>query len=853
MTEQTEQIPQATINSTATPTLNEQQAILVKRLNEADLNTKCFLKVGGSFDKKTGEFKPKAAFETEWEKHLYSPEDFDKTCYCIICKGKQPHERWGITGGGELVILDSDDQRLYDALNNALSETFEVTSARRKIPAKYLIVRGPQVQNLHLYIPEEEKSVGEVRADNWYVVAPGTTIPYKDLKTGEDKTGTYIITKNIPIARLEYDDFMKAITPFLGSDPTQRVTVQDIENGVSEGERATVLFKEACKFIYAGISPQFTFDALKITAARCKPPFTDEEELKRMIKNATQYKKDNMRIDEAEKQTNQQNGRCSVTAKTQDPTTLQTVKQTFAKWLSFDAETAEGLEVIFACSLDRKIAGDPIWLLVIAPPGGNKTEQLRALTNKQMFYTLDSLTAHTLISGKMEKNKDGELVPVKGILTNLNGKVLIIKDFTTILSKQRDERNEIFSQLRSLYDGYLEFGYGNLDEPIRHDSEIGLIAGVTPAVDQYTRLYNILGERFLKLRLEQNVKESVNRALKNQGLEEPMRKELAEATTQFFKKISEKTIQSPTLTDMHKEKIADIAMATAIIRTPVTFRVWNFQIEDVIPPIVEIPTRLAKQFEKLAQSLTIIRGKNAITTDELLTMRRVARDTCYPNRIKIIQNMKDLKNHTTREIATSAKIPLATCWRELKELEYLNVVSYEKKEETNGYYNNLKHKPEADGWTLTNETVLSLLPPTKEEYIWEKIEECHEKHGITWTTPETINNPAEKEAQNELFHTRTPHVCNVCNNNREEKGEGYIGGGDTIETAQKKPRWFVKPIPAGAKCECGKYAVTFELISPLHEQIIRCEECYRNLQKQFNNAVWKQAEPELEYPLEAVA
>jgi hypothetical protein len=213
MTE-TEQIQQAVTNSTATPTLNEQQVILEQRLKEVGHDTKCFLKAGGSFDKKTGEFKPKAAFEPEWEKHLYSPEDFDKTCYCIICKGKQPHERWGITGGVQLIILDSDDQRLYDALNNTVSETFEVTSARRKIPAKYLIVRGPQVQNLHLYIPEEKASVGEVRADNWYVVAPGTTIPYKDLKTGEEKTGTYTITKNTQIAQLEYDDFITAITPF---------------------------------------------------------------------------------------------------------------------------------------------------------------------------------------------------------------------------------------------------------------------------------------------------------------------------------------------------------------------------------------------------------------------------------------------------------------------------------------------------------------------------------------------------------------------------------------------------------------------------------------------------------------
>jgi hypothetical protein len=64
MTE-TEQTQQAVTNSTATPTPNQQQDILVQRLRQADLNTKRFLKVAEN----------KAAFEKEWQNNLYGPDD----------------------------------------------------------------------------------------------------------------------------------------------------------------------------------------------------------------------------------------------------------------------------------------------------------------------------------------------------------------------------------------------------------------------------------------------------------------------------------------------------------------------------------------------------------------------------------------------------------------------------------------------------------------------------------------------------------------------------------------------------------------------------------------------------------
>ena len=344
-----------------------------------------------------------------------------------------------------------------------------------------------------------------------------------------------------------------------------------------------------------------------------------------------------------------------------------------------------------------------MWLFFISPSGGTKTEIVRA-NQTEMAYTLDSLTSHTLISGKLKKDEEGNLMPVRGILPQIDGKVLIIKDFTMILSKRIEERDEIFSQLRGLYDGYLEAAFGTLDEPIRVNANIGLIAAVTPAVDQYSKMYVQLGERFLKLRHHPDREKATAKALENLGKEHQLREELAYITKRFLNNHS--FIEPKKISDTYFGEIQRIAQATAVLRTPVSINFWRYEVNSSLTPSIEYPTRLSKQLLKLAYALAVVRGKNQVTDQEMNTIRRVARDTAYPNRIKILQAMKEAKkNYTTREIMDATNIPLSTCWRELKELEFLSVVEYNKYEDSAN-----KHCASKDGWTLKDDSLKIILP-----------------------------------------------------------------------------------------------------------------------------------------------
>jgi len=243
--------------------LNYQQERLVFRLKEGDLSLTRFLKVGSGKLIPTpkhpeGEYLDKAAFETDFQNKLYGPNDLET------------YPRWGIIGKENLVLLDFDKQTIYDIMKTRLPQTLEVKSPKRGLPHYYLIVCGKQVPNLKFHVPGDtyvnakgatvKNPSGEIRADNHYLVAPGTTIRYEDTN-GIWLTGEYTITNDVPIARLEYDEFMKAVQGYLMEAAGERIlTDEKLFNGVSEGERHDTVFRYACRLI--GDNPEGGFPAL---------------------------------------------------------------------------------------------------------------------------------------------------------------------------------------------------------------------------------------------------------------------------------------------------------------------------------------------------------------------------------------------------------------------------------------------------------------------------------------------------------------------------------------------------------------------------------------------------------------
>lgn len=357
---------------------------------------------------------------------------------------------------------------------------------------------------------------------------------------------------------------------------------------------------------------------------------------------------------------------------------LDRFKENLKKWLHVGDE--EILEVVLAGIIGEKIGGDPLWLFLIAPPGGSKTELLRSF-NGEYAYHLSDMTSKTLISGLMLGN--GALrKKIKDLLPQLNGKVLIFKDFTTILEKSRDERNEIMAQFREAYDGSFSKKVGTIDEAIRYNSRFGLIAGVTPVIDKQWKVMQQLGERFLKIRWREDPDKVTKRSRENEGQEVFMREELAENSSRFIQGL-DLSIDPKFDDSKYGDRISLLAKFIAFARTPLSLSYNNSEFFHEYIPTPEMPTRLVKQLKKLSRALALVRQKEEVGEEEMKTLKRIARDTIPPDRLAVLQIIVALQNETLdgcrrSRIVDSVNMPRTSTELVLRQLVMLDLVKENK-------------------------------------------------------------------------------------------------------------------------------------------------------------------------------
>ncbi len=287
-----------------------------------------------------------------------------------------------------------------------------------------------------------------------------------------------------------------------------------------------------------------------------------------------------------------------------------------------------------------------------------------------------------------ETKKKSKRRKIEDLLPQLDGKVLLFKDFTTILEKGRDERREIIAQFRECYDGSFAKKVGTVDKTISYSSRFGLIAGVTPIIDKHWKVMQQLGERFLKVRWRENPDVVTKRARENEGYEKVMRKELEENSDNFISKLNFDRI--PTFDDDEfGDFVSKIAKFIAHARTPISFNesADDFYFEFI--PTPEMPTRLVKQLKKSAKCLALIRGKSEVDNEEIQTLLRVAKDTIPQDRLAILEIISNFQHESLlgcsrRKIYASLKIPETSIRRILAQLIALDLI-LEKKERQESY------------------------------------------------------------------------------------------------------------------------------------------------------------------------
>lgn len=347
--------------------------------------------------------------------------------------------------------------------------------------------------------------------------------------------------------------------------------------------------------------------------------------------------------------------------------------QEYKRWLHM--KNIDVLKVLFGMAFANRFQGEPLWLFLVAPPGGMKSELIMSFSKSSYVYTLSSLTPRALISGfSSPKGEDASLLP------KLDGKILAIKDFTTILTMNPIARDEILGILRDVYDGKIEKSFGT-GVTRSYKVRFGIVAGVTSKVESLSQTFQSLGERFLKLRIATDrtklTEESrIKRALININKETQMREALEEAARRCLARGLPKRL--PKVKRWFMRKIVALAQWCAATRGVVDRDRFTQQVQ--FRPMIEIGTRLAKQFTKLAIGIAIFEGKKLIDDSIYELIKKIAKDTA-PDRVELIvrklwQNCpKKFDTLNTQKVNNTTRLPASTCLRLLQDLELLKVVN----------------------------------------------------------------------------------------------------------------------------------------------------------------------------------
>ena len=346
------------------------------------------------------------------------------------------------------------------------------------------------------------------------------------------------------------------------------------------------------------------------------------------------------------------------------------VVEAYRKWLYLPS--VDVLSVMFGTIIANYLDGDPLWTFLVAPPGGAKTELLNTISQAPNIVTTSSLTPRSLVSGSQSPGGgDPSLLP------KLNGKTLVVKDFTTILNMPQMVRDEITSILRDAYDGKTEKDFGNGIHRM-YVTKFGFISGVTPAYSLYNEGNTSLGERFLYYNIptptDARGREAyMMQAHRNAGKEEQMRSELAAMGTAV---LSYAFPNIPVMEEGMVRKTISLAQLLAKLRGTVIRD--KFTREITHHAFSEMGTRLTKQFTKMMRGISMFHNEPAISQHAYDIVKHMALSSAPGNLEAATRYMWENgceQAYLTKDIAEMSELPHGVVERHLEDLKALGMFS----------------------------------------------------------------------------------------------------------------------------------------------------------------------------------
>jgi DNA-binding transcriptional ArsR family regulator len=341
------------------------------------------------------------------------------------------------------------------------------------------------------------------------------------------------------------------------------------------------------------------------------------------------------------------------------------------------------VDVAFATVVGNAGPGDPLWLLLVNPPGTGKTEMVAMFREIRVCGWLGEVTENTFLSGLQRQLPSGGTKSARehSLLfrwtdPQLRGgepivDVVLVQDLTGLVTSRREKRDAVFGQLRQIYDGRFIKATG-MGEDLVWEGRLGLLGAVTPRYDEVAELNSVLGERFVLYRPARRdpAAEAMAALARTESEETKWRDAIAGIAAQVYPR-AVAMLPGVIVSDPAKVRLVELAQLTAVGRAAVTRDATK--IVQVMPE-AEGPARLALQFQKLLRGLCAVRATREPGGAELAVIAKVARDSIPATRLTVLRALGRAPGENKRELARRVGLPPSTVMYILEDLRAVGLV-----------------------------------------------------------------------------------------------------------------------------------------------------------------------------------
>jgi hypothetical protein len=268
----------------------------------------------------------------------------------------------------------------------------------------------------------------------------------------------------------------------------------------------------------------------------------------------------------------------------------------------------------------------PTWVVLIGPSGSGKTSTALLIPNAKH---IGEITPKTFLSAYKANGKNNSLLSIWG-----DKPLVVIKDFTTLMSMRYENKSEISAQLREIHDGEFVKNTG-MGGTVAWRGRMTIIACSTPAIDRERLTSRIMGDRFVELRWSGPPSE----ALAGRIVHSPSRLDDTLLRTAIQKYLFNCAKECPKLTPKQETNLASLASIVALLRTPIVRDDKGFKIVDVGTP--ESPTRIAQAITSITLSSAALDHQEYARDEDLALAVRISIDCVPPARLLCLLNITD--------------------------------------------------------------------------------------------------------------------------------------------------------------------------------------------------------------------